>query len=150
MWRRTTRILLALAISPLAAIAAVALHVVLASQFFGGGEAAIRANLELFGSYSLVVAYPATLFLGLPLHLILTRFTSGTVGMHALVGAGLAFLIGLFLFDFIGGVIRQEWTLFATYALLVILPGSFVAATFAFIAGPPRSERNTPFPQVSC
>jgi hypothetical protein len=88
--------------------------------------------------YGMLIAYPVTIILGIPAHLLLWHFQVGYIWMHAMVGAIVALLIGATFFDLLSS---EPWQLSLTYASLLALPGAMVAGAFGALAGQPALAR---------
>ena len=79
----------------------------------------------------LLIAYPATLILGLPAYFLLLHFQTKSYLVHAVVGTVAALVIGLLLFELPLKLLDQ------VAAFIIAVCGAAVATTLRAIAGIP-------------
>ena len=139
MWKRTLRIAFAALVAPLATLGVVGVWVIVMGLVQGHEAWEMRLNYTPFALYGIFIAYPATLFLGVPVHLALSHFRVGHVWAHALAGGFLALLITVVEFDLLETV-REDWRVLVTYVPLFVFTGAAVAAVFGAMAGEARER----------
>ncbi len=137
MWMRLLRIIAAVLVAPLATLGVVIVVLGVEALFSGRDAWEVLENYTLFAIYGLLIAYPVTLIVGVPTHLVLSYFRVGYVWAHALAGGVLVLVTTVIYFDLLDTV-REEWSVLAIYLSLYVFSGAAVAGVFGAIAGTPK------------
>ena len=129
---RVTRIVLAVAIAPLATLPVVVAIYSMLDIRIGEQPVSLLDLVVLSAIPSLSVAYPMTAVLGVPCYFVLVRFRRSSYFSFALVGALFTLLAGIIVFDL--RILPFEFL----PATLLAASGAAVAIVFRAIAGVPE------------
>ena len=131
--RRITRIVFAVLVAPLTIVPVALVFLTLSGFSSSSGSPTFFGWLHLFSLVGLVIAYPATIALGLPAYFLLLHFRKSSYLVFGVVGTLAALFIGLIA----SGLPPEPYEL--VFLAMYAMSGAAVALVFRGIAGTPDS-----------